>query len=103
MVGILGHQFAGVLVAEGLELTNNATERAIRGGVLWRKDSFRTYSLQGSRSVEAMMTVVATLTQQQRNVFNYLTAACEAAVGGESLPSLMPTRAELKKLMRAAA
>ena len=52
---------------EGVEPTNNAAERAIRPGVLWRKGSFGTQSAQGSRFVEAMMTVVATLKQQHRN------------------------------------
>jgi hypothetical protein len=37
-----------------------------------------------------MMTVVATLKQQQRNVLEYLTAACEAALRGEVAPSLLP-------------
>jgi transposase len=76
---------------EGVEPTNNAAERAIRPGVLWRKGSFGTQSAQGSRFVEAMMTVVATLKQQQRNPLDYLTAACEAAVRDEAAPSLLPT------------
>ena len=75
----------------GVEPTNNTAERAIRPGVLWRKGSFGTHSAQGSRFVEAMMTVVATLTQQQRHVLEYLTAACEAALCGEPAPSLLPT------------
>jgi transposase len=75
---------------EGVEPTNNTAERAIRPGVLWRKGSFGTHSAQGSRFVEAMMTVVATLTQQQRNVLEYLTAACEAALRDEPAPSLLP-------------
>jgi hypothetical protein len=54
---------------EGVEPTNNAAERAIRPGVLWRKGSFGTQSDEGSRFVESMMTVVATLQQQQRNVW----------------------------------
>jgi len=36
------------------------------------------------------MTVVATL-KQRRNVLEYLTAACEAALRGEKVPSLLPT------------
>ena len=36
------------------------------------------------------LTVVATLKQQQRNVLEYLTAACEAALRGEAAPSLLP-------------
>jgi len=75
---------------EGVEPTNNTAERAIRPGVLWRKGSFGTHSAQGSRFVESMMTVVATLTQQQRNVLEYLTAACEAALRDEPAPSLLP-------------
>jgi len=75
---------------EGVEPTNNASERAIRPGVRWRKGSFGTQSVQGSRFVEAMMTVVATLKQQHRNPLDYLTAACEAALRHEAAPSLLP-------------
>jgi transposase len=75
---------------EGVEPTNNAAERAIRPGVLWRKGSFGTQSAQGSRFVESMMTVVTTLKQQQRNVLEYLSAACEAALRREAAPSLIP-------------
>jgi transposase len=64
--------------------------RAIRPGVQWRKGSFGTQSKDGSRFVESMMTVVATLKQQQRNVLDYLTAAHEAALCGELAPSLLP-------------
>ena len=74
----------------GVEPTNNTAERSIRPGVLWRKGSFGTQSAEGSRFVESMMTVVATLKQQQRNVLEYLTAACEAALRGEAAPSLLP-------------
>ena len=76
---------------EGVEPTNHAAERAIRPGVLWRKGSFGTHSAQGSRFVEAMMTVVATLKQQQRHPLDYLTAACETALRDEAVPSLLPT------------
>jgi transposase len=79
---------------EEVEPTNNAAERSIRPGVLWRKGSFGTQSAEGSRFVESMMTVVTTLKQQQRNVLEYLTAACEAALRGEAAPSLLPTSAQ---------
>ena len=79
----------------GVEPTNNTAERAIRPGVLWRKGSFGTHSAQGSRFVESIMTVVATLTQQQRNVLDYLTAACEAALRDEPAPSLLPASQEI--------
>jgi transposase len=86
-----------------VEPTNNTAERAIRPGVLWRKGSFGTHSPEGSRFVETMMTVVATLKQQHRHVLDYLTAACEAALHGEQAPSLLPTPDQLKACMPLAA
>jgi transposase len=74
----------------GVEPTNNTAERSIRPGVQWRKGSFGTQSAEGSRFVESMMTVVATLKQQKRSVLEYLTTACEAALRGEEAPSLLP-------------
>jgi transposase len=85
---------------EGVEPTNNTAERSIRPGVLWRKGSFGTQSTEGSRFVESMMTVVATLKQQQRSVLEYLTTACEAALWGEAAPSLL--RASAQKAQAAA-
>jgi transposase len=75
---------------EGVEPTNNAAERAIRPGVLWRKGSFGTQSPEGSRFVETIMTVVATLKQQHRNVLDYVIEACEAARRSQPAPSLLP-------------
>src|SRR5215813_7960982 len=74
----------------GVEPTNNTAERAIRPGVQWRKGSFGIQREAGSRFVESMMTVVATLKYQKRNVLDYLTAAHEAALHGEAAPSLLP-------------
>ena len=76
---------------EGVEPTNNAAERALRHGVLWRKSSFGTQCQAGSQFVERMMTVVTTLKQQKRNVLDYLTAACEAHLRGKTPPSLLQT------------
>lgn len=87
---------------EGVEPTNNAAERAVRPGVLWRKGSFGTQSAAGSRFVERMMTVVATLRQQERNVLDYVTAACQAAIRGEAPPSLLPREALLGELSQRA-
>jgi transposase len=87
----------------GAEPTNNAAERAIRPGVLWRQGSFGTHSPEGSRFVEAIMTVVATLKQQHRNVLDYLTTTCQAALCGEPAPSLLPTPADIQQLICPAA
>jgi transposase len=77
--------------------------RAIRLGVLWRKGSFGTQSAEGSRFVEVMMTVVATLKQQHRNVLDYVTMACEVALCGQPAPSLLPTLDALNQVVRPAA
>ena len=74
----------------GVEPTKNTAERSIRPVVLWRKGSLGTQSTEGARCVESIMTVVATLKQQQRSVLESLTTACEAALRGEEAPSLLP-------------
>jgi transposase len=76
---------------EGVEPTNNAAEHRVRHGVMWRKTSFGTDSPNGSRFVERILTVVTTLRMQGRNVLDYVTTACEAAVSGHAPPSLLPS------------
>jgi transposase len=76
---------------EGVEPTNNAAEQRVRHGVMWRKTSFGTDSPNGSRFVERILTVVMTLRSQGRNVLDYVTAACEAALQGQAPPSLLPS------------
>jgi transposase len=75
---------------EGVEPTNNLGERQVRPAVLWRNRSFGTQSQAGSRFAERIMTVVATCKQQQRNVLDYLTQACDASNRGQQAPSLLP-------------
>jgi len=78
------------VLATGVEPTNNKAERALRGAVIWRKISFGTDSEHGSRFVERILTVVATLKQQRRHTLAYLTTACEAALHRRRPPSLLP-------------
>ncbi|MCA1628111.1 MAG: IS66 family transposase [Acidobacteria bacterium] len=78
------------LHVEGVQPTNNASERALRHAVIWRKLSFGTQSAQGSRFVETMLTVVETCRQQQRPVFDYLAQAVKARCAGQNIPSLVP-------------
>jgi transposase len=73
-----------------VEPTNNRAERALRRAVLWRRRSFGTQSAAGSQFVERILTAVTTLQQQRRDVLDYLTAACTAAVCKEPAPSLLP-------------
>ncbi len=75
---------------EGVEPTNNAAEQAVRPAVIWRKTSFGTHSAAGSVFVERILSTVATLRRQGRDVLDYLTEACSAALLGEPAPSLMP-------------
>jgi transposase len=75
---------------EGVEPTNNLAERQLRPNVLWRSSSFGTQSQAGSRFAERIMTVVATLKQQDRNVLDYLTETCDAANWSRQAPSLLP-------------
>ena len=77
------------LEVEGGEPTNNASERALRPAVLWRKSSFGHQSDIGEQFVERMLTTVTTLRLQGRNVWRYLVQTCEAARRGEPAPSLL--------------
>jgi transposase len=78
------------LDVEGVEPTNNVSERALRPAVIWRKLSFGTQSAQGSRFVETILTVVETCHRQSRNSFEYLTAAMQAHFAAQPAPSLLP-------------
>jgi len=79
------------VTTESVEPTNNAAEQAIRPAVLWRKSSYGSQSAEGSLFVARMLTVVATLRRQQRNVLEYLTQACLAKRQGQFAPSLLPS------------
>ncbi len=75
---------------EGVEPTNNVSERALRPAVLWRKGSFGADSKAGSQFAERLLTVVATCRQQGRRLLDCLVAASEAALQGTAAPSLLP-------------
>lgn len=77
------------LDVEGVEPTNNVSERALRPAVIWRKLSFGTQSAQGSRFVETILTVVETCHRQSRNSFEFLTAAMQAHFADQPTPSLL--------------
>jgi transposase len=74
---------------EGVEITNNASERALRHAVIWRKLSFGTQSPHGSQFVAKILTVVETCRQQSRGVFDYLTTTMQAHFADEAAPSLL--------------
>jgi transposase len=82
--------FTFVDTDEGIEPTNNVSERKIRHGVMWRKTSFGTQSSDGSRFVERILTVDATLRQQNRDVLEFLSEAFQASLNNTLAPSLLP-------------
>ena len=77
---------------EGVEPTNNFAERTIRHAVIWRKTSFGTDALCGSHFVERMLTTVASIRQQNRNVLEFITEALRAHASSAPVPSLLPGR-----------
>jgi transposase len=77
------------LDVDGVEPTNNAAERSLRHAVIWRKLSFGTQSAGGSRFVERLLTVIETCRRQSRNAFAWLTAAVEAQLHKQPIPSLL--------------
>jgi len=79
-----------------VEPTNNNAERPLRRAVLWRRRSFGTQSATGSQFVERILTAVTILRQQQRDVLDYLTAACAAAFCGDRPPALLPSTRPLR-------
>jgi transposase len=81
------------VAVEEVEPTNNDSERGIRTGVIWRKLSFGSQTEAGSLFVSRMLTVVATLRAQKRNVLEYMTESIQAAREGKSPPSLLPRTA----------
>lgn len=75
---------------EGVEPANDAGERSLRHGVIWRKTGFGTDSLSGSRFVERILTVVMTLRMHGRDVLDYVADACEGALQARGAQSLLP-------------
>jgi transposase len=74
---------------EGVEPTNNAAERAVRQGVLWRKVSLFTQSAAGRTYVERVLTVKTTLRQRGENLLEFVTASLQAARTGGPAPSAL--------------
>lgn len=77
------------LYVEGVEPTNNHAERMVRRGMLWRKCAYGSWSEEGCRFVERMLTVVQTLRLPKRPVLQYLMASVQAHRAGLPTPSLL--------------
>lgn len=75
----------------GLEPTNNLAEQAIRFVVLDRHVTQGTRSDRGQRWCERIWTAIATCTQQQRSVFEFLYQTVNNHFAGRPVPSLLPS------------
>ncbi len=73
---------------EGVELTNNPAERALRGPVIHRKLSHGTRSDDGERFAERVLSAAATCRLQDRSLFAYLRELTAANNRGNPLPAL---------------
>jgi transposase len=86
------------VTVDGVEPTNNDSERGIRTAVIWRRLSFGSQTQAGSLFVSRLLTVVASLRAQKRNVLEYMTQSVQAARDGKSPPSLLPqTTSDISK------
>ncbi|HEY7427009.1 MAG TPA: IS66 family transposase [Gemmataceae bacterium] len=74
---------------DGVEPTNNAAERALRHGVLWRKMSHGPKSVAGCAYLSCIWSVVETCRQQGRGVWEYLTECVAVVSQGYAVPSLL--------------
>jgi transposase len=87
---------------EGVEPTNNAAELVVRHPVLLRNVSYGTHSEAGSRFMERILTVHATLRRQERHILTFLRDACVARLHARSAPSLLPISEGRLQLTKAA-
>jgi transposase len=72
----------------GVEPTNNAAERALRGPVIHRKLSHGTQSKDGERFIERALSASVTCRLQHRSLFTYLHDLLTAHARGDPLPTL---------------
>jgi transposase len=73
---------------EGVEPTNNAAERALRGPVIHRKLSHGSRSHEGERFIERALSTSVTCRLQGRSLFSYLAELISAHARGDPLPTL---------------
>lgn len=87
-----GRAYFEFVTTPGVEPTNNLAEQAIRFVVIDRRVTQGTRGEPGRRWCERIWTVIATCSQQGRSVFEYLSTAVVASLGGAAAaPSLLPT------------
>jgi len=73
---------------EGVQPTNNAAERSLRGPVIHRKLSHGTRSHDGERFIERALSASITCRLQHRSLFAYLRELLTAHARGDPVPTL---------------
>jgi transposase len=73
---------------DGVEPTNNAAERGLRGAVIYRKLSLGSQSEQGEHTIERLLSASVTCRLQKRSLFAYLTNLLTAKTRGDPPPLL---------------
>ena len=73
---------------EGVDPTNNAAERSLRGPVIYRKLSHGTRTDDGERFIERALSASVTCRLQKRSLFGYLADLLTAHARGDPLPTL---------------
>jgi transposase len=73
---------------EGVQPTNNAAERSLRGPVIHRKLSHGTRSDEGERFIERALSASVTCRLQRRSLFAYLRELLTSHARGDPLPAL---------------
>jgi NAD(P)-dependent dehydrogenase (short-subunit alcohol dehydrogenase family) len=73
---------------DGVEPTNNAAERGLRGAVIYRKLSLGSQSETGEHTIERLLSASVTCRLQRRSPFTYLTDVLNAKARRDPVPSL---------------
>lgn len=76
------------VTTEGVQPTNNAAERSLRGPVIYRKLSHGTQSEKGEQFIERALSVSVTCRLQARSMFTYMHDLLTANARGDPLPTL---------------
>jgi transposase len=89
--GLLDHEAALWTFTRlpGVPATNNASERALRHAVMWRKTSYGTQTDHGDRLVERLLTLRDTCRLQGRRLHDFIAAAITADLHGHPAPALL--------------
>jgi len=77
------------VTVDGVEPTNNAAERSLRGPVIYRKLSHGTQSDDGERFIERALSASVTCRLQGRSLFAYMRELLTAHARGDPLPTLV--------------